>query len=89
MQYIDVTQKEAEDKKGNLNPGYEKWAYSWKKVIPDTAEEVKAKALTAAVIPKAREELATLKATQDADKSKVTLTDLITRIQKIETILGL
>jgi hypothetical protein len=84
MQYIDVPQTEAEDKEGKVKDGYEKWAYSWKKVIPDTPEEIEAR--NAPI--KAKSELKTLIAAHDADKSKIKIEDILMRLERIEIILN-
>jgi hypothetical protein len=89
MQYIDVPQTEAEDKEGKVKDGYEKWAYSWKKVIPDTPEEKAAKEKQANYFAKAKSDLEALIAIQDADKGKVTLQDVLNRLEKIEILMGI
>lgn len=84
MQYIDVPQFEAEDKDGKIKPGYEKWAYSWKKVIPDTPEEIADRKKPA----KAMKDLKDLIVIQDADKSKVKIEDILNRLHQIEILIN-
>lgn len=89
MQYITVDEKEAVDQeKGTLKDGYQKWAYVYKRVIPDTPEEIAAREAQAAMIPKAKADLKAMIAVQDADKSKITLLDVLDRLTLIETIIG-
>jgi hypothetical protein len=60
MQYVDVPQSEAEDEEGNILPGYEKWAYSWKRVIPDTPEEIAVREAQAQVLIAAKTDMKAL-----------------------------
>lgn len=85
MQYIDVLQSEAEDVDGKIKPGYEKWAYSWKKVIPDTPEEIAEREKP----NKARTELKILIGLMDPDPLKVKLEEVVAHLVQIEIILGL
>jgi hypothetical protein len=84
MQYIDVLQTEAEDKEGKVKDGYEKWAYSWKKVIPDTPEEIAAREKPT----KAKEALKALIAAMDPNPSKVKLDEVVAHLIQIEILLG-
>jgi hypothetical protein len=88
MQFINVTQAEAEDKDGKLNQGYERWAYSWKRVIPDTPEQIAENQAKAAKVPNAIKELKDLIIAHDVDETRVKLTDLLERIKKLEVITG-
>lgn len=88
MQFLNVLQTEAEDETGKLKPGYEKWAYTWKKVIPDAPEEIAANEAKATKIPTAIKELKLLIQYQDADETRIKLTDLLERVKRLETIAG-
>jgi hypothetical protein len=82
MQYIDVLQSEAENE-GKIKPGYEKWAYSWKKVIPDTPEEIEAQGK----IPKAIKDIKDAISIENPDIAKWKIEEIVARIKAIETIL--
>jgi hypothetical protein len=85
MQYVDVLQSEAEDINGKVKLGYEKWAYSWKKVIPDTVAELEEKAK----IPKAIGDIRQLILTENPDITKWKIEEIVTRIKCIERIIGI
>jgi hypothetical protein len=86
MQYIDMTEEEAVDQvTGKPKEGYEKWAYSYKKVIPDTPEEIYEREKPS----RAKEALKALIALMDPDPAKVKLDEVVAHLIQLEIILGL
>lgn len=81
--YIDVPQSEAENPDGTLKPGYQRWAYSWKLVVPETPEDIEAHDK----LPKAIKDLKALIVIENPDTTKWKIEEIVAHLKEIERII--